>query len=339
MSLGPWLALLLAGFLFSLPPIPPSSPPSPSLRDLLPYPVPEREALVSLHLALKASLHQLLGEEAARAYDRLMRLELKNQRSGKRSAYPKAKEALLSAKRWVEAIGQARRGQRVSLEGLPTAPHHVLPYAREIRAAAFALGLPYGALAAIVDNEQHGGDKALGLSRGVREAADDLAKGLAEVQGHAPLSRTLGLAQMSWEDALKQYDRLKHFGAWDPARPFPRTEAEARKALEDPYLNLLFTASRLRGYFNALLGLPRNDTRPLQDPWLYYLGPAWHNYPLRAQNLETWEDSFHGFFKGLLYQVVLEGRWHLEGRTLLPLKAWGPGAQDPGPSPVPALTP
>ncbi|MFX9347891.1 hypothetical protein ABTO05_20475, partial [Acinetobacter baumannii] len=90
-------------------------------------------------------------------------------------------------------------------------------------------------------------------------------------------------------------------------------------------------------YFNALLGLPKDDTRPLQDPWLYYLGPAWHNYPLRAQNLETWEDSFHGFFKGLLYQVVLEGRWHLEGRTLLPLKAWGPGAQDPAPSSVPAL--
>ncbi|RTH96550.1 hypothetical protein CSW29_12960, partial [Thermus scotoductus] len=309
------------------------------LRDLLPYPREEREAWVSLHLSLKASLHLLLGEKVARAYDRLLRLELKNQRSGKRAAYPEAKSALLAAKRWVEAIGQAKRGQKVDLEGLPTAPHHVLPYAREIRAAASALGIPYGVLAAIVDNEQYGGDKALGLSRGVREAADSLAQGLAEVQGHAPLSRTLGLAQMSWEDALKQQDRLRLFGAWDPARPFPKTETEARKALEDPYLNLLFTASRLRGYFNALLGLPPRDTRLLDDPWLYYLGPAWHNHPLRAQNLETWEDSFHGFFKGLLYQVVLEGRWHLEGRTLLPLKAWGPGAQDPAPSSLPTLTP
>ncbi|WP_243029856.1 hypothetical protein [Thermus altitudinis] len=336
---GPWLVLALAGLLFLLLPIPPSAPPSPSLRDLLPYPPRQREALAGLHLALKASLHQLLGKEAARAYDRLMRLELKNQRTGKRAAFSDGQSALLAAKRWVEAIGQARRGHRVSLEGLPTAPHHVLPYAREIRAAAFALGLPSGVLAAIVDNEQYGGDKALGLSRGVREAADGLAQGLAEVQGHAPLSRTLGLAQMSWEDALKQGDRLRLFGAWDPARPFPKTEAEARKALEDPYLNLLFTASRLRGYFNALLGLPKEDTRPLEDPWLYYLGPAWHNYPLRAQNLETWEDSFHGFFKGLLYQVVLEGRWHLEGRALLPIRAWGPGNQDPRPSPLPSLTP
>lgn len=329
MPLGPWLVLALAGLLFLLPPIPPSAPPSPSLRDLLPYPPRQREALVGLHLALKASLHQLLGKEAARAYDRLMRLELKNQRLGKRSAFPEAKAALLAAQRWVEAIGQAQRGHRVSLEGLPTAPHHVLPYAREIRAAAFALGLPYGVLAAIVDNEQYGGDKALGLSRGVREVADGLAQSLAEAQGHAPLSRTLGLAQMSWEDALKQGDRLQRFGAWDPAKPFPKTESEARNALEDPYLNLLFTASRLRGYFNALLGLPKEDTRPLRDPWLYYLGPAWHNYPLRAQNLETWPDSFHGFFKGLFYQIVLEARWHLEGHTLFPLKAWGPGGMDP----------
>ncbi|MFX7589820.1 hypothetical protein ABTJ68_19145, partial [Acinetobacter baumannii] len=85
---------------------------------------------MSLHLSLKASLHLLLGEKVARAYDRLLRLELKNQRSGKRATYPEAKSALLAAKRWVEAIGQAKRGQKVDLEGLPTAPHHVLPYAR-----------------------------------------------------------------------------------------------------------------------------------------------------------------------------------------------------------------
>ncbi|GAB5603837.1 hypothetical protein FJNA_23630 [Thermus sp. FJN-A] len=332
---GPWLVLLLAGLFFLALPLPPTPPPSPSLRDLLPYPREERESLVALHLANKASLHRLLGAEAARAYDRLLRLELRNQLSGKRAAYPEARGALLAARRWAQAIGQALRGGVVRLEGLPVAPHHVLPHAREIRAAAGALRLPPGVLAAIVDNEQFGGDKALGLSRSVREAADSLAKGLAELQGQAPLSRTLGLAQMSWEDALKQQDRLRRFGAWDPARPFPKKEAEARRALEDPYLNLLFTASRLRGYFNALLGLPAQDTRPLEDPWLYYLGPAWHNYPLRAQNLETWEDSFHGFFKGLFYQVALAGRWHLEGRTLRPLKAWGPGALGEGSIPVP----
>ncbi|APD09958.1 MULTISPECIES: hypothetical protein [Thermus] len=324
---GPWLVLLLAGLLFWTPPTFPEAPPSPSLRALLPYPKAVRERLVALHLRNKASLRLLLGEGAARAYDRLLRLELSNQRAGKHSAFAEPQAALAAAKRWVEAIGQAHRRQRVDLRGLPTAPHHVLPHTREIRAAAGALHIPKGTLAAIVDNEQYGGDKALGLSRSVREAADALAEDLATLQGQAPFSRTLGLAQMSWEDALKQEERLRRFGAWDPARPFPRTEAEARAALEDPYLNLLFTASRLRGYFNAILGLSPGDTRPLEDPWLHYLGPAWHNYPLRAQNLETWEDSFHGFFKGLLYEEVLEGHWHLEGQTLIPERIYGPGTQ------------
>ncbi|GLV47647.1 hypothetical protein TJA_08160 [Thermus sp. LT1-2-5] len=339
MPLGPWLVLILAGLLFFALPNFPEPTPAPNLRALLPYPKAVQERLVALHLRNKASLHLLLGEKAARAYDRLVRLELSNQRAGKRSAFSEPEGALWAAQRWVEAIGQAHRGRRVDLHGLPTAPHHVLPHAREIRAAAGALRIPPGTLAAIVDNEQYGGDKALGLSRGVREAADALAQDLAALQGQAPFSRTLGLAQMSWEDALKQEERLRRFGAWDPARPFPRTEAEARAALEDAYLNLLFTASRLRGYFNAILGLPPGDMRVLEDPWLYYLGPAWHNYPLRAQNLETWEDSFHGFFKGLLYQVVLEGHWHLEGQTLLPLKAFGPGTEAPPTSYPPRLLP
>ncbi|GAA6760912.1 hypothetical protein [Thermus oshimai] len=330
MPRGPWLLLLLAGALFLALPEPQAPPKAPSLRALLPYPPPKREALVALHLKNKASLHLLLGKEAARAYDRLLRLELMNQAAGKRSAYEDGEKALQDARKWILALGQAVRGKPLSLEGLPTAPWHVLPHQQALRAAGYALRIPPGVLAAIVDNEQYGGDKALGLSRGVREAADGLALGLSELQGEAPLSRTLGLAQMSWEDALKQEERLRLFGAWDPARPFPKTEAEARRALEDPYLNLLFTASRLRGYFNALLGLPKEDTRPLEDPWLYYLGPAWHNYPLRAQNLETWEDSFHGFFKGLLYSVVLEGRWRVEGRRLYPLKAWGPGLASGG---------
>ncbi|MEN2983363.1 MAG: hypothetical protein ABDH20_13030 [Thermus sp.] len=339
MPLGPWLALAVAGLLFLALPLPPSPASSPSLRDLLPYAKEEQEVWVAVHLRNKASLHLLLGEEAARAYDRLLRLELANQRAGKRSCFAQPKEALAAAQAWVEALGQAYRGKPVDLSPFPVAPHHVLPHARAIRAAAGALRIPAGVLAAIVDNEQHGGDKVLGLSRGVREAADALAQGLAELQGQAPLSRTLGLAQMSWEDALKQEARLSRFGAWDPARPFPRTEAEARRALEDPYLNLLFTASRLRGYFNALLGLSQEDTRPLGDPWLFYLGPAWHNYPLRAQNQETWEDSFHGFFKGLLYGLVLEGRWHLKGPTLFPLRAWGPGAAETLPSPSLQLLP
>ncbi len=339
MRLGPWPALWVALGLFLALPSPFPDPRPQSLRALLPYPAPEREALVRLHLSLKASLHLLFGPEAARAYDRLLRLELQNQAAHKRSAFPTPKEALEASWRWVLALGQATRGQTLNLAGLPLAPWHVLPYAREIRAAAHALRIPPGVLAAIVDNEQLGGDKALGLSRGVREVADGLALGLAETRGQAPLSQTLGLAQMSWEDALRQRGRLESFGAWDPVRPFPEGEAEARKALEDPYLNLLFTASRLRGFFNALLGLPPEETRPLSDPWLYYLGPAWHNHPLRAQDLETWPYSFHGFFKGLLYQVVLEGRWQVEGNRLRPLKAWGPGGAEAIPSPIPQFLP
>ena len=45
------------------------------------------------HLANKASLHLLFGEKAARAYDRLLRLDLANQQSGKRSAFATAEEA------------------------------------------------------------------------------------------------------------------------------------------------------------------------------------------------------------------------------------------------------
>ena len=101
------------------------------------------------HLANKASLHLLFGEKAARAYDRLLRLELANQQSGKRSAFATAEEALEAAHRFLLAIGQAVRKAPVNLEGLPMAPRHVLPHAREIRAAAHALGLPRAACGAI----------------------------------------------------------------------------------------------------------------------------------------------------------------------------------------------
>ncbi len=136
---------------------------------------------------------------------------------------------------------------------------------------------------------------------------------------------------MSWEDALKQEARLLRFGAWDPLRPFPRTEAEAREALKDPYLNLLFTASRLRGYFNALLALPKEDTRPLEDPWLYYLGPAWHNYPLRPR---TWKP---GKTASTASSRASSTRWSWKGagppRTTASFPL-GPGAQEPS-SPTP----
>jgi hypothetical protein len=176
----------------------------------------------------------------------------------------------------------------------------VLSYRQEIRRAAQMLHFPSGVLAAIVDNEQYGGDKALGLSRGIRSLAESLSQSIGSA---GPLSRTLGLAQMSWEDALKQGPRLRRFAAW-PYAGFPRSELEARQALEDPAKNLLLTASRLRGYFHAAMGLSRGDTRYLAGHWLYYLGPAWHNWPTGARQQATWPYAFHGFFKGMFYQAL-----------------------------------
>ncbi len=339
MPLGPWPAFLFLLLLVFAPPQAPAPPPSPSLRDLLPYPPEEREVWVALHLSHKASLHLLLGEEAARAYDRLLRLELRNQLSGKRSAFARPEDALKAAHRWILAIGQAVRGRPVHLEGLPTAPHHVLPHAREIRAAASALRLPYGVLAAIVDNEQYGGDKALGLSRGVREVADTLAEGLADTQGQAPLSRTLGLAQMSWEDALKQKARLLRFGAWDPLRPFPHTEAEAREALKDPYLNLLFTASRLRGYFNALLSLPRRTPAPWKTPGCTTWAPPGTTTPSGPR---TWKP---GRTASTASSRASSTKWSWKGAgpfgttASFPLRPGAQGFPSPAPPPLPGLPP
>jgi hypothetical protein len=81
--------------------------------------------------------------------------------------------------------------------------------------------------------------------------------------------------------------------------------AQARAALDNPYLNLLFTASRLRGYLNHSLGLSPSDTRRLRGYWLFYLGPAWHNWPPGADAYATWPYAFQGFFKGLFYQTLL----------------------------------
>ncbi|HEU4743469.1 MAG TPA: hypothetical protein VFS50_17910 [Meiothermus sp.] len=266
-----------------------------------------REAVVARYLSVKASTEMLLGQEAARAVARLLRLEFYNQALQQRSAFSTPEAALEVSERWLAAIGALERGHKPGLAGLPLDSSAVIPHWTDLQAAANTLGLPVGVLAAIVDNEQYGGNKALGLARGLREVADGLAQGLAETTGSAGsaglLSRTLGLAQMSWEDALKQEKRLRHFRAWNPQRPFPKTEAEARAALENPYLNLLFTASRLRGYLNDKLYLSPRDTRPLWGAWLYYLGPAWHNWPPGADEA-TWPYAFHAFFKGLLYQVV-----------------------------------
>ncbi|WP_027893903.1 hypothetical protein [Calidithermus chliarophilus] len=280
-----------------------------SLRQVLAHLEPSRrEAVVQEFLALKASAEILTGRPGAQAVGRLLRLELYNQSYGRPSAFDDPEGALAASRRWLEVLGALKRGQPPDTRDLPLALQHVLPHREAIRRAAQGLHFPSGVLAAIVDNEQYGGDKALGLSRGIRSLADGLAESLSESTGSAGLlARTLGLAQMSWEDALKQQPRLARFAAW-PYPTFPQTELEARQALEDPAANLLLTASRLRGYFNAALGLPRDHTRYLAGHWLYYLGPAWHNWPTGAQQQATWPYAFHGFFKGLFYQALFATR-------------------------------
>jgi hypothetical protein len=280
-----------------------------SLRQILVGLEPSRrEAIVREYLSLKASAQILTGHPGARAVSRLLRLEFYNQSRNRPSAFGRPEEALAASRRWLEAIGALKRGQPPDTRDLPLALERVLPYRQEIGQAAQRLHFPSGVLAAIVDNEEYGGGKALGLSRGIRSLADGLAESLSESTGSAgPLSRTLGLAQMSWEDALKQQRRLKRFAAW-PYASFPRTELEARQALEDPVKNLLLTASRLRGYFNAALGLSWSNTRYLAGHWLYYLGPAWHNWPTGARQQATWPYAFHGFFKGMFYQALFAVR-------------------------------
>ena len=66
----------------------------------------------------------------------------------------------------------------------------------------------------------------------------------------------------------------------------------------------LLAASRLRGWLGSYYRLSPRNTRTLGAAWIYYLVPAWHNNPLRAQQEGVWPYAFHGFFKGWLYKTV-----------------------------------
>ncbi|WP_299430146.1 hypothetical protein [uncultured Meiothermus sp.] len=313
------MVLVLLGFLFFTPwPSPPTALPNPTLRQIWSYVEPtRREQLVTGFLQTKASAQALLGPAAAQAVARLVRAEFSNQALRRPAAFDTPEAALASSQAWLIAIRALKEGKNPDLRSLPIEPGHVLPHQLDVQNAARALGIPQGILAAIVDNEQMGGDKVFGFSREVRELADQLAAELAQNTGRSGntglISQTIGLTQMSWQDALQQEARIRRFGAWDPEQPFLADEAEARLALSNPYLNLLLTASRMRGYLNHRLGLAPNDTRTLSGYWLYYLGPAWHNWPPGANVTATWPYSFHGFFKGLFYEVLLQ-----QGRNLTP---------------------
>lgn len=191
----------------------------------------------------------------------------------------------------------------------PLEPRAFLEHRAELGQAAQASKLPIEVLAAIVDNEQSGAHLAFGLSGVMRAAADGLALTEARVTGRSSLmggfSSTLGLAQMSWRDALGQGVRLHAMRA-SLGLSFPRLEPEVRALLEHADANLMLTASRLRGYLNASLGRGSLDLREVPRGWASLEGPVWHNRPDLARTHRVNAYGFHAFFKACLYDVLLE---------------------------------
>jgi plasmid stabilization system protein ParE len=168
-------------------------------------------------LQTKSSAQIILGPAAAQAVARLLRAEFRNQALRQPASYHSPEAALASAQRWLVAIRALKEGRSPNLYHLPVEPAHVLPHRLEVHRAAQALGIPKGILTAIVDSEQMGGDKVFGFSREVRQVADvlaaELAQNLGDSGGAGLVSQTVGLAQMSWQDALKQEARLRRFVA------------------------------------------------------------------------------------------------------------------------------
>lgn len=225
--------------------------------------------------------------------------------------------------RWLEFIGGVRRA-RSRLEAMtvrdraaalrsnapfPLEPRPMLEHRAEFLRAARAAKIPPEVLGAIVDNEQSGANLMLGLSGTLREVADGLALTEARLTGRSSVlggfSSTLGLAQMSWHDALGQAPRLRSMGSRLGAA-FPTSELEMRALLEDSGANLTFTASRLRGYLNASLHRPSLDLRAFPRGWASLEGPLWHNRPDLARAGRVNAYAFHAFFKVCLYAVLLE---------------------------------
>ncbi|MBB6096902.1 hypothetical protein HNR42_000314 [Deinobacterium chartae] len=263
--------------------------------------------------------YELLGAAQASALVRMLATETRNQAPelGRHSAFASPETALASSLRWLEFIrwvsalppGSPDLEQVLSARSpVRLAPGAVLGNARWIMRAANATRLPHGVLAAIVDNEQAGSQQVYGIAGAMRSFADTVAWRTAQVYGSSGLSgrisQTVGLAQMSWKDALGQRERFEALGI-RLGVPFPETEAQARALLVRPYANLVFTGSRLRGYLNALSDDDPLSMRPHASAWTYFVGPAWHNNPALASSGETFAYAWNGFFKAALYQRLI----------------------------------
>lgn len=283
-----------------------------------------RVRLLEDHFDVYRHAHALFGAAQASATMRLLDIETRNQASalGRRSAFSSPEAALADASSWLAFAhfvvhetphDDPRRLARVMIahSPVPMAPDVVFDNARWIQRAANATRFPAAVLAAIVDTEQGGDTVAYGLSGTLRKAADTIALRTSQIYGSSGLSgevsQTVGLTQMSWQDALGQESRLRALGV-TLGVPFPQNEAEARSLLMRPYANLLLTASRLVGYMNYVAGIGPNSAVPHEDAWLYFVAPGWHNNPALASSGQTWPYAWNAFFKACLYQRLLSER-------------------------------
>ncbi len=284
------------------------------------HPSARRETrLLEAHFLLYRQARAVIGVAQADALMRLLALETRNQdpARARRSVFGSPEAALDNASRWLGVIAQAERAptgptlnQRIASEApVPMVPDVVLANARWIRRAAAAAHLPPALLAATVDNEQAGAHVAYGLAGALRDLTDTVALrttqmyGASGLAGH--LSQTVGLTQMSWQDALLQRQRLEALGV-RLGVPFPENEGEARDLLQRPYANLLLAGSRMRGYLNYVEGRAANSSAPHPDAWLYFVGPGWHNNPALASSGQVWPYAWNAFFKACLYQRLLD---------------------------------
>ncbi|UQN06424.1 hypothetical protein [Deinococcus sp. QL22] len=286
-----------------------------------------RLRLSELHYQTYLQASRTLGRARANAVMRLLDTEIRNQNPAlsRRSVFGSPEAALNNVQGWLAFLDWAegtRPGDRVLARQapVPIAPRIVRANRANIVRATNALHLTPGGLAAILDNEQAGARSGLGLSGWLRTFTDTVALRATEAYGSSGatgrLSRTVGLTQMGWEDAVGQSERLRSLNVTLNG-PYPTDEAQSRAALNSPHDHFLLSASRLRGYLLASLPIrPDPYADPLSpltqayltDAWANFLGPAWHNNPALASSGQTWPYAWNAFFKACLYEQRLFAR-------------------------------
>lgn len=272
-----------------------------------------RVTLSETHFQLALQAAPLLGQARTAAMLDMISTEIRNQNPGRgrRSVFSSPEAALSSAEQWLQFlawVGERPRGAAalVAAAPVPLAPDVVLGHRSDILAAASAAHLAPGMLAAIVDNEQSGQGGLYGLAGLLRSLSDTAALRTSEAYGESglsgDLSQTVGLAQMSWQDALGQRKRFHELGMSLGGLDFPTNEAGARRALQDARAGLMLTASRLVGYLDVQEG---ESARPHTSAETYFTGPGWHNNPALLSSGQTWPYAWNGFFKACLYGPLL----------------------------------